>query len=54
MIKHVNYPHEPGYLYDCPACEAQRHDMDWHLTWSQHDLGHVGVWVERSHDCEDD
>lgn len=18
---HVNYPHEPGYLIDCPACE---------------------------------
>lgn len=22
---HVNYPHEPGRLYDCPACEAQCH-----------------------------
>jgi hypothetical protein len=20
---HVNYPHHPGRLYDCPACEAQ-------------------------------
>lgn len=19
---HVNYPHNPGTLYDCPACEA--------------------------------
>lgn len=19
---HVDYPHEPGMLYDCPACEA--------------------------------
>ena len=18
---HVNYPHEPGYLFDCPGCE---------------------------------
>lgn len=22
---HVNYPHEPGYLYDCQACEARCH-----------------------------
>lgn len=22
---HVDYPHEPGRLYDCPACEAQCH-----------------------------
>lgn len=22
---HVNYPHHPGYLYDCPACEAKCH-----------------------------
>lgn len=22
---HVNYPHEPGRLYDCPACEARCH-----------------------------
>jgi hypothetical protein len=22
---HVNYPHEPGYLYDCPACESSCH-----------------------------
>lgn len=21
-IYHVDYPHEPGYLPDCPACEA--------------------------------
>lgn len=20
---HVDYPHEPGTLYDCPACEEQ-------------------------------
>lgn len=25
MSKHVNYPHEPGRLYDCPACEARCH-----------------------------
>lgn len=22
---HVDYPHEPGRLYDCPACEARCH-----------------------------
>lgn len=22
-VGHVNYPHHPGYLYDCPACEAE-------------------------------
>ena len=22
---HVDYPHEPGYLHDCPACEARCH-----------------------------
>lgn len=22
---HVNYPHHPGALYDCPACEARCH-----------------------------
>lgn len=25
MVEHVNYPHEPGRLYDCPACEARCH-----------------------------
>ena len=24
-IEHVDYPHEPGRLHDCPACEAQCH-----------------------------
>ena len=22
---HVAYPHEPGRLYDCPACESRCH-----------------------------
>jgi len=22
-LRHADYPHEPGQLYDCPACEAQ-------------------------------
>lgn len=21
-VSHVDYPHQPGTLYDCPACEA--------------------------------
>lgn len=25
MSGHVNYPHEPGRLHDCPACEAACH-----------------------------
>ena len=23
--EHVDYPHEPGRLYDCPACEGACH-----------------------------
>jgi hypothetical protein len=23
--RHVDYPHLPGSLYDCPACEAECH-----------------------------
>jgi hypothetical protein len=22
-VNHVDYPHEPGYLYDCLACESE-------------------------------
>ena len=22
-MDHVNYPHQPGFLYDCPACESE-------------------------------
>lgn len=25
MTAHVNYPHTPGYLYDCAACEERCH-----------------------------
>jgi len=21
--EHVDYPHQPGYLYDCPGCELE-------------------------------
>lgn len=24
-LTHVDYPHEPGRLYDCPACESECH-----------------------------
>ena len=24
-VPHVDYPHEPGYLYDCAACESACH-----------------------------
>lgn len=24
-LMHVDYPHEPGYLHDCPACESRCH-----------------------------
>ena len=24
-LQHVDYPHEPGYLHDCPACQARCH-----------------------------
>lgn len=23
MMEHVDYPHDPGRLYNCPACEAE-------------------------------
>lgn len=23
MTAHVDYPHEPGYLHGCPACEEE-------------------------------
>jgi hypothetical protein len=22
-MEHIDYPHNPGFLYDCPACEAE-------------------------------
>jgi hypothetical protein len=22
-LEHANYPHDPGRLYGCPACEAE-------------------------------
>ena len=36
---HVNYPHEPGYLCDCPACEAECHCTPGsaECVWSGHE-----------------
>ncbi|MBA2951418.1 hypothetical protein [Streptomyces himalayensis] len=28
VAKHVDYPHEPGRLYDCPACESECHCIE--------------------------
>lgn len=28
IIRHADYPHEPGRLYDCPACEAKCHCVE--------------------------
>lgn len=25
QLQHADYPHEPGTLYDCPACESRCH-----------------------------
>jgi hypothetical protein len=25
VVRHVNYPHEAGRLFDCPACESACH-----------------------------
>jgi hypothetical protein len=25
LVRHSDYPHEPGRLYGCPACEARCH-----------------------------
>lgn len=31
-MDHVDYPHEGGDLYDCPACEAECY-CDGGVTW---------------------
>jgi hypothetical protein len=40
MSEHVNYPHNPGRLYDCEACEASCHCTDdgTECVWSGHAL----------------
>lgn len=30
-LGHVNYPHDPGYLWDCPACELGPCRCEGHL-----------------------
>jgi hypothetical protein len=43
-MDHVDYPHEAGYLYDCPACESQ--------CFCEHDLSPAAcVWCEVYCDC---
>lgn len=27
-VQHADYPHDPGTLYDCPACEGTCHCTD--------------------------
>lgn len=36
---HSTYPHHPGYLYDCEACEAECHCATGNsqCIWSGHD-----------------
>lgn len=36
---HINYPHEPGYLIDCAACESKCHCIEGNAecVWSGHD-----------------
>ena len=28
LVKHSNYPHSPGYLHGCPACDLACHCME--------------------------
>ncbi len=38
-LRHVNYPHYPGYLYDCAACEVMCHCTPGasECVWSGHE-----------------
>lgn len=53
MTKHVNYPHEPGYLYDCPACESRCHCATGNAecVWAGHDEPMTGLTLELCSDC---
>lgn len=37
-MEHVDYPHEPGYLYDCLACEAECHCGETHDETCTHPM----------------
>jgi len=39
QFEHVDYPHHPGHLIDCPACEAKCHCTPdtTECVWSGHD-----------------
>jgi hypothetical protein len=41
-LPHADYPHDPGYLYDCPACEASCHCTTGH-TECVYDGDHNGT-----------
>lgn len=41
-LAHADYPHVPGYLYDCPACEASCHCSPGH-TECVYDGDHNGT-----------
>jgi len=38
-IEHAQYPHEPGYLHDCPACESSCHCAEGNseCVWEGHE-----------------
>lgn len=47
---HSDYPHEPGYLHDCRACEERCHctDGDAECVWSGHDVDRPMTDAERA------
>lgn len=62
-MEHVGYPHEPGYLYDCPPCErimantSTLNDvMEFERVIQVHRDGTVttlnDVWAPEMHDGE--
>ena len=44
---HADYPHDPGYLFDCPACEERCHCTPGNAecVWSGHD-DDLGEYVD--------
>lgn len=47
---HVDYPHNPGYLHGCRACEERCHctDGDAECVWSGHDVDRPMTDAERA------
>jgi hypothetical protein len=49
-VAHVDYPHEPGHLYDCPACEATCHCTPTSTQCVHCALqGHTDTWLLPAH-----